>query len=223
VNTCALEQPAVAATLKRLHAAARGDWKHRAFVAPRWIVSRITGRDFMSRSPKALAKTYSSVTVEEGRLLYLIARANNAKRIVEFGCSFGVSTVYLAAAARENGGSVLTTDLEPIKVAGARENLSSAGLADVVKVLEGDALETLQNIEGPIDLLFLDGMKHLYLSVFELLWQRLRLGAVILADNVDMPSARPYANVVRSPRSGFVSSTLFGGRMELSLWNGNAT
>jgi predicted O-methyltransferase YrrM len=160
---------------------------------------------------------------EEGRFLYLIARANNAKRIVEFGCSFGISTVYLAAAARENRGSVLTTEFEPMKVAGARENLSSAGLADVVTVLEGNALETLQNIEGPIDLLFLDGMKHLYLSVLELLRQRLRLGAVILADNVDMPSARPYANVVRSPRSGFVSSTLFGGRMELSLWNGNAT
>jgi predicted O-methyltransferase YrrM len=170
----------------------------------------------MSKSPHALAKTYSAVTAEQGRFLYLLARASRAKRIFEFGCSFGISTVYLAAAARENGGVVVTTEVAPKKIIGARENLCLAELSEVVTILEGDALETLRHDTGSVDLLFLDGMKHLYLPVLELLRPRLTPGAIVVADNADMPSGRPYVDMVRSKQSGFVSVSLFGGRVELS-------
>jgi predicted O-methyltransferase YrrM len=215
-----LASPPVADELARLHVAARGDWKHRIVVAPRWILSRLTGRDFMRKSPSALRRAYAAVTREQGRFLYLLARATGARRIVEFGASFGISTLYLAAAARDNGGVVITTEIEPEKARGARENLRLAGLDEVGTVLEGDALETLRGVEGPIDLLFLDGMKDLYLPVLSLVRSRLRRGAVVVADNVDMPSAHPYAAHVRAPESELTSCTVFGGRTEISYVGG---
>jgi predicted O-methyltransferase YrrM len=181
-------------------------------------MSRFTGHDFMGRGNTALSRTYASITREEGPFLYVLALASKARQIVEFGCSFGISTLYLASAARDYGGSVVTTEIDPAKVAGVRENLSAAGLADVVTVLEGDALQTLSSFECSIDLLFLDGMKHLYLPVLELLRNQLRRGSIIVADNVDMPSAHPYVEHVRALGSGFASSTLFGGRMEVSCF-----
>lgn len=216
--------PPVSDTLERLHRAAKGDWKHRVSIAPLWILSRVTGRNFIPKSTHTSRKTFSSVTAPEGRFLYLLARAMHAKRIVEFGCSFGISTIYLAAAAHENGGSVITTEIEPTKVSRALENLRYAGLDSLTTILEGDALQTLLNVDGSIDLLFLDGMKHLYLPVIELLRKRLSSGAVVIADNVNMPSANPYVDFVNQAGGGFTSSTLFGGRMLMSLYAGqNAT
>lgn len=215
-TTLTVFTPPIADALERLHLAAHGDWKRRIAIAPRYILSRFTGHDFMGRGNAALSRTYASVTREEGRFLYVLAHASKARQIVEFGCSFGISTLYLASAARDCGGSVVTTEIEPAKVVKVRESLSATGLADVVTLLEGDALQTLRAFQGSIDLLFLDGMKHLYLPVLELLRNQLKGGSIIVADNVDMPSARPYVEHVRAPASGFASSTLFGGRMEVS-------
>jgi predicted O-methyltransferase YrrM len=71
----------------------------------------------MSKNPAALSGLYSSVTRDEGRFLYLLARVGKARRIAEFGSSFGVSTLYLASAARDCGGGVVTTEIEPHKIA----------------------------------------------------------------------------------------------------------
>jgi predicted O-methyltransferase YrrM len=208
--------PLVSDALERLHNAARGDWKHRIHLAPRYLLSTLTGHDWMPTDPSSLHHMFASVTREQGMLLYQMARANRARCSVEFGSSFGISTTYLAAAARDTGGRVITTEILPHKAAATRANLREAGLENVVTVLEGDARETLRNLDSPVDLLFLDGMKHLYLPVFELLRERLQDGAVLIADNVNMPSARPYLERVRGRATGFASSTLFGGRMEIS-------
>jgi predicted O-methyltransferase YrrM len=215
-----LSVPRVAETLDRLHLAARSDWKYRLPIAPRYALSRLTGYDFMPNNPAALSRLYSSVTRDEGLLLYLLVCIGKARRIVEFGCSFGISTLYLASAARDCGGSLVTTEIESHKVAQTKANLNAAGLNNVVTVLEGDALQTLRGIQGRIDLLFLDGMKHLYLPVLELLRDQLRAGSVIVADNVDVPAARAYAQYIRAPANGFTSSTLFKGRMEVSCLGG---
>ncbi|MCA9641175.1 MAG: class I SAM-dependent methyltransferase, partial [Myxococcales bacterium] len=110
------------------------------------------------------------VSPETGRLLYLLARSTHAKHIVEYGTSFGVSTLHLAAALRDNGGGrLITTEFEPGKVARARQHLEEAGLADLVEIREGDALETLQrDLPAEVDLLLLDGAKALYREVLEL-------------------------------------------------------
>jgi len=127
------------------------------------------------------------VSREAGRLLYLLVRAANAKSIVEFGTSFGLSTLHLAAALRDNGGGrLITTEFEPSKVATARANLTAGGLSDLVEFREGDALETLaSDLPETIDLLLLDGAKALYGDVLKLVEDRLRPGAVIVADNAD--------------------------------------
>jgi predicted O-methyltransferase YrrM len=127
------------------------------------------------------------VSRETGQLLYLMARAIRARSIVEFGTSFGLSTLHLAAALRDNGGGrLITSEFEPSKVAVARANIAAAGLSDVVELREGDALETFKhNLPETIDLLLLDGAKSLYGDVLELVEDRLRPGAVIVADNAD--------------------------------------
>ena len=114
---------------------------------------------------------FLNVTAEFGRFLYMCARARKAKRIVEFGTSFGISTIHLACALRDGGGGrLIGTELEPMKAKRAQENLAAAGLADLVEIRIGDALETLKDgIDGDVDLLFLDGAFSLYLPVLKLL------------------------------------------------------
>lgn len=149
---------------------------------------------------------FLAVTPRYGRFLYAMARACKAERIVEFGTSMGVSTVYLAAALRDNGGGrLIGSDLEPAKVARARAHLDEAGLADLVEIREGDALETLADVGGPVDLALIDGAWSLYLPVLRLIEPRLRPGAVIFAENA---FAADYLGYVRAPANGYIAQTL---------------
>jgi predicted O-methyltransferase YrrM len=156
------------------------------------------------------------VSPETGALLYMLARGSRAKLIVEFGTSFGLSTLHLAAALRDNGGGhLISTEFEPSKVQRARDNLAAGGLLDLVEIREGDALQTLrQDIPGPIDLLLLDGAKALYADILHLLAPHLRPGALILADNADY--CPDYLALVRAPGSGYLSLP-FGADVELSM------
>ncbi|WP_248842763.1 O-methyltransferase [Lysobacter antibioticus] len=156
------------------------------------------------------------VSRETGRLLYLLARTTVARNVVEFGTSFGISTLHLAAAVRDNGGGrVLTTEFEPSKVARARQHLAEGGLLDLVEVRAGDALRTLSSdLPDSIDLLVLDGAKSLYGDVLALVETRLRPGALIVADNADY--SPEYLAHVRSPASGYLSIA-FADDVELSM------
>ena len=209
--------PRVTGVLDRLHRQAKGDWLMMPKVLPYFVYSKVTGRSFMRLvTPSMLKGMYIPVSRQDGLLLHALARGAGARWIVEFGASFGISTLYLAEAVRANGGGqVTTTEIEPSKCRAAEANIREAGLQDVAAVLEGDALETLKGIDGPIDMLFLDGWKDLYLPVLELVTPKLRHGAVVVADNVNMPDTKPYLEHVRNdPR--FVSALLPGGRMECS-------
>ena len=145
------------------------------------------------------------VSRDAGRLLYMLARATNVRAIVEFGTSFGLSTLHLAAALRDNGGGrLITSEFEPSKVARARDNLAAGGLADLVEIREGDALETLASgLPDTIDLVLLDGAKSLYMEILALVEGRLRPGAVIVADNAD--HCPEYLEHVRRPDNGYLS------------------
>jgi predicted O-methyltransferase YrrM len=129
-----------------------------------------------------------SVSRETGALCYMLARACRACSIVEFGTSFGISTLHLAAAVKDNGGGrVISGEFEPSKVARAREHLAAAGLTDFVEIRTGDALETLaHDLPAAIDLVLLDGAKGLYIRILSLLERQLRPGALVIADNADL-------------------------------------
>lgn len=156
------------------------------------------------------------VSRETGALLYMLARSTGARTIVEFGTSFGISTLHLAAALRDNGGGrLITSEFEPSKVARARDNLTAGGLIDLVEIRAGDALQTLStDLPETIDLLLLDGAKALYPEILGLVESRLRAGALIVADNADY--SPDYLALVRSPASGYMSIP-FGEDVELSM------
>jgi predicted O-methyltransferase YrrM len=146
----------------------------------------------------------------------MLARSTRARNIVEFGTSFGISTLHLAAALQDNGGGrLITTEFEPGKAEKARDHLTAAGLIELVEIREGDALQTLsRDLPETIDLLLLDGAKALYPEILGLVEKRLRPGAFIVADNADY--SPDYLEYVRSAAKGYMS-TPFGGDVEVSV------
>ena len=222
-----LDAPAVKETLTRLHRAARGD----AFVflraMPSAVAAKLQGKQVFDGIAPHLKNAFIQISHDAGEVIYNTARAIGAKRIVEFGTSFGVSAIYLAAAVRDNGGGkVIGTELEPTKVKAARANITAAGLESFVEVREGDATKTLADLEAPIDLVLLDGWKDLYIPLLKMLTPKLRRGSVVFADNIHTfrKTLRPYVAHMRDPRNGFVTTTLAtGSGLEYSVFVGATT
>jgi predicted O-methyltransferase YrrM len=167
----------------------------------RQMRSKTGYRDFYAK----LSDFALPVSPEVGRLLYMLARATRATAIVEFGTSFGLSTLHLAAALRDNGGGrLITSEFEPGKIARAKANLAEGGLADLVEFREGDALETLAtDLPDVIDLVLLDGAKGLYSDILDRIESRLRPGAILIADNADY--CPEYLERVGSVANGYMS------------------
>jgi predicted O-methyltransferase YrrM len=201
---------------------------HRLFAAaeeegdtPRW---RKPGLSWESASAQERAdaseSAYMPISRQGGELLYILVRAKRPNTIVEFGTSYGTSTIYLAAAVADNGtGHVVSTELSAAKVVAARANLAEAGLADRVTILLGDALTTLNDVPAPIDFVLLDGWKDLCLRVLRSLESRLAIGALIVADDINLPSLGGYLEYVRRPANGYVSVAFpVEDGMEISCW-----
>ena len=220
-----LRAPEVARTLDRLHRRARTDLLRIALVAP-FVVPDFFGlrRVDDDRLSRRMRSTYLPVSRSQGQMLYLVARSIDARRIVEFGTSFGISTLYLAAAVKDNGGGVVIgSELDASKHRKAREHLREAGLDAFADVRLGDAVKTLADVDAPVDMVLLDGWKDSYLPVLELLQPKLRPRAVVLADNIFTfkKALRPYVEYVQSGTNGFVSSTLdIADGFELSVFTG---
>ncbi|HEX3765663.1 MAG TPA: class I SAM-dependent methyltransferase [Kofleriaceae bacterium] len=159
------------------------------------------------------ADAYLPIGRAGGELLYTLARARDARTIVEFGTSFGLSTIYLAAAlADAGGGRLITTELSEAKAAAARRNLERAGLAQRVEIRVGDALDTLADLPGGVDLLYLDGAKSLYRRVLGLVEPRLAPHAIVAADNIDMVElVGEFTRYVRDPANGYASNRVVAG------------
>jgi len=198
--------------LERLHREAAGDpWK----IATRipllgWAAARkrLYDREF---DRKFFHDLYIPVSREQGAMLYLVARAICARRIVEFGTSFGISTIYLAAAIRDNGGGeVIGSEFEPAKHERALRNIEEAGLAEYAKILLGDARETFRSVAAPVDMVLLDGWKSMYIPLIDVLKPKLREGAIVLADNIFTfkRTLRPFVEYMQSGQNGFLSTTL---------------
>jgi predicted O-methyltransferase YrrM len=197
-----LNDPRVASALNRMYMESREQMST--------LRARFDGIDMSSATAQeradALSDVYMPVTPEAGRLLYALVRATRPATVVEFGMSLGLSGIHLAAAVRDNGsGRVVTTELSKVKIAAAKSNFDEAGLSEHITVLEGDALSTLADIDGPIGFVLLDGWKELYLPVIKMLEPKLSEGALVVADNTNMPDTQPYLDHVRDPANGYVS------------------
>ncbi len=149
------------------------------------VLTRLEKRDQEERA-RGLpgSQRIQSIHPDSARLLYLLALANGAKSIVEVGMSHGYSTLWLASAARINGGKVIAHDINSERIAAARQNFDEAGLADWIEIAAGDARQTLRERTEPVDLLFIDiSEKSAYRVVFDLVYPRLVKGGLIVADN----------------------------------------
>ncbi len=196
-----LQQPRVADTLHRMYAEAQEQMSTLRERRPNMSAART-----VQERADAMSEFYIPVTPESGRLLYSLVRATKPATIVEFGMSFGISALHLASAARDNGaGRVITTEISDSKIAAAKQTFADTGLDDLITVLEGDALATLADLDGPVDFVLLDGWKELYLPVIKLLEPKLSPGSLVIADNTESADARSYLDYVHSSESAYVS------------------
>lgn len=219
--------PRAEAVIERLHA--MGERQSKSLVRhyllnvlpKRWIGRKCTYPDAAFIRDKLVP-----LDRDKCYLCYLVCRAVNAKRVIEFATSFGVSTIYLAAAVRdnvrENGGSgvVIGTEIEPSKATAARANFKDAGLAEFVDLREGDARETLKDTGGPVDFLLIDSWIPLARPVLEIVEPQLRSAAVVLCDNTTQFAKEysDYLDYVRNPENGFRSMVVpHAGGFELSV------
>ncbi|MEU7153446.1 class I SAM-dependent methyltransferase [Streptomyces sp. NPDC045470] len=220
--TSTLASPRVTSVLNRLFdAGRRQDEKapaaYRDHLGSRSLEELFEHRDRAELTDE-LKDIYMPVTREAGEALYLLTRMRRATRVVEFGTSYAISTIYLAAAVRDNGGgTIVTTEMQADKARAAGENLAAAGLDDLVEIRVGDALDTLRDLDGPVDLVLLDGWEDLYLPVLRLVESRLTAGSVVIADDVSFfpDTFRPYLDHLST---GYCSLTVpVGNGLEISL------
>lgn len=193
-----LRSPQVSQVLDRLFAAAAQDDRGPQPDLPPDVTAQ--------QLADARADAYMPVSPAGGALLYALVRAARPDTVVEFGLSFGISTIFLASAVRDNGiGHVVTTELSATKITAAQANLADAGLADLVTVLPGDAVTTLADVPGPIGLVLLDGWKYLCLPVLKLLEPKLAPGALVVGDDSSFEAMADYLAYVRDPANGYVT------------------
>ena len=159
---------------------------------------------------------------DKAQFCYLLCRSLRAARVVEAGTSFGVSTLYLAAAVRDNqveNGVVIGTEYEPKKAEIARANFKEAGLSEFIELRVGDLRQTLQDVGGPVDFMLVD-IWEVALPALELVSSSLRHGAIVACDNtaVDAAEYRDYFEFVHDPRNRFHTMTVpFKGGFELTV------
>ena len=185
-----IEDPLVDQTLQRLH--------HASSRQGLTIIRGLARGIFRKLRPEDMRDAYLPLSRDQGEFLYDLLVRKQATNVVEFGTSFGVSTLYLAAAMRQTGGRVITTELLANKCTVARRNFADAGLEGIIDLREGDAMATLKsNVPPNIDLLLLDGWNDLYLPLLQLLEPLFRPGTLIYTDNASFKSARPFLEYLR--------------------------
>jgi predicted O-methyltransferase YrrM len=209
-----IPDPHVRAVLGRLHAQADRETPRVFLRFADQIPRLLLGRRIRWDAPHVgsrLDDAFIALDRTQGAFCYLLARALGARRVVEFGTSFGVSTLWLACAVRDNGGGrVIGTERVPAKAARARQHLREAGLEAQVEIREGDARETLRELDGPIDLLLNDGFPPYALPVLQLVAAPRGRGAArgSAHQGAFWADYRAYLRWVRDPANGFASGLL---------------
>jgi len=222
-----LHDPVLERMLARLHAEsdAQAD-EMRAYYAAR-EGEKAPPEDAAARLKEFRSDKLVALDRDKAEFCYQLCRANNARRIVEIGTSYGVSTLYLAAAVRDNvrasggDGIVIGTEYEPDKAKAARRHFEEAGLARLIDLREGDLRQTLKRIDGgPVDFVLVDIWIAMARSALERVAPHLRPGAIVICDNTEQYRSdyADYFAFINDPANGFRTMTLpFGGGLELSV------
>jgi predicted O-methyltransferase YrrM len=185
---------------------------------------------FDERANQFLSDKLVALDRDKAEFCYQVCRALRATRVVEAGTSFGVSTLFLAAAVRDNlrgnylgggrKGIVIATEYEPEKARAARANFVEAGVSDLIELRESDLRETLADIDGPVDFMLIDIWTPMARPALELVAPRLREGAVVICDNTAQfpESYRDYFDFVNDRANGLRTMTLpFEGGLEFTV------
>ena len=167
----------------------------------------------------ASGRRMQSVPMDDGRFLRLLAEAVNAQHVVEIGTSQGMSALWFAMALRKTGGKRTTFEIDPERAKLAKENFEKAGVEALITVVLGDAHEKVKEIEGPIDVLFLDADKQGYVDYLEKLLPKMRPGGLIIAHNITPSMADPaFLSAITSDKSlDSLLVTLQAGGISVSL------
>jgi predicted O-methyltransferase YrrM len=222
-----LNDPKLEALLTRLHAQSEGQGPAmHSYFSERARSGNLSMRVFDAETHRFVSDKLVALERDKAELCYALCRALRAKRVVEAGTSFGVSTLYLAAAVRDNvredggRGVVIGTEYEPEKAKAARANFAEAGLSEWIDLREGDLRESLAHVEGPVDFLLLDIWVEMVMPTIERIAPLLRPGAIVIADNTTQFEAA-YADFfayLREPKNRLRSMTLpFQGGLELCV------
>jgi len=222
--TSPLNDPKLEALLDHLHAQSNVQINEtNAFFERRDQDNSINKENYYDQDmQRFLSDKMVALDRDKAEFCYLLCRSMRASRIVEAGTSFGVSTLYLAAAVRDNqveNGVVIGTEFEPNKIDIARANFEQAGLSEFIELREGDLLETLQDLEGPVDFMLVD-IWEVAQPALELVSPHLRRGAIVACDNtaVYVDEYRDYFQFVNDPKNRFRTMTVpFDGGFELTV------
>jgi predicted O-methyltransferase YrrM len=217
-----LGDPKIEALVARLHAeSAAQEPETGAWFGRRAAAGELSWDGLDAESHAFMADKLVALEPAKAAFCYLTCRALGAKRVVEVGTSHGVSTLYLAAAVRDNGGGVVIgTEHEPAKAAVARAHFLEAELSEFIDLREGDLRQTLKRLRGPIDFVLVDIWVEMARPALELIAPHLRVGAVVCADNTisAAPSYPAYFEFVNDPANGFRTLTLpFDGGFEFTV------
>lgn len=203
----------VAATLDELYNDSRNDKLKMIKGAAKSMFRPIQPSDF--------EEVYLSITSQQGEQLKQLILKHKLKNMVEFGTSFGISTLFLAQGAMETGGHIITTELLESKALRAIENFKKAEVNHLIDVRIGDAMDTLKNHDQPIDLLLLDGWKNLYLSLFRMLESNFHADTIIYVDNANMSDSKAFLKTIAT-NNKYHLEPLFGGSVVLVTVNQSA-
>ncbi|MCI5055264.1 MAG: class I SAM-dependent methyltransferase [Flavobacteriales bacterium] len=145
---------------------------------------------FTGLKPEDMRETFMAIGADQGQEMYDMIVAAKARSIVEYGTSFGLSTLYLAAAAEQTCGKVITTELLGDKADIAQAHFDQAKVSHLIDLRRGDALKTLSNIDEPVHFFFMDGWSQINIDLLKMLEPNFVDGTIVLLDNANMPGSK---------------------------------